>query len=417
VSTNLRTNGERLWESLMEMAKIGATPKGGVCRISLTEEDRRARDLFASWCQGAGYKLRVDRFGNMFARRAGQRSDMAPVLVGSHLDSQPTGGKYDGAYGVLAALEILRSFDDVGLETLRPVEVVNWTNEEGAIFKPMIGSEVFMGQMALDSGYGMRDPQGRTLEEGLRRIGYLGDSDLKPYPVHCYFEAHIEQGPILEREGKRIGAVIGGVGIRWYKLAYTGLEAHAGPTPMDVRRDALMGAAETVIAVREIARTHGEGRGTVGCLTPFPASPNVIPGRVEMTVDFRHQSEDELAAMDADLRSAVAAIAERHGLEADLAQTVHSPFIPFHPKLVGFIRDAANGLGLSCRDIVSGAGHDACNVAKGIPTAMMFIPCENGISHNEAENVTFEDAAAGGNVLALAVLRAANDPEPLEMQT
>jgi N-carbamoyl-L-amino-acid hydrolase len=278
----------------------------------------------------------------------------------------------------------------------------------------MIGSEVFMGAMPLETGYAMRDPQGGTLEEGLRRIGYVGGTGLRPYPVHCYFEAHIEQGPILEREGKTIGAVIGGVGIRWYQLTFTGLEAHAGPTPMEGRRDALVGAAEVVLAVRQIAIRHGEGRGTVGCLTPYPASPNVLPGRVEMTVDLRHESEEELAAMDAALRDAVAMIAERNGLAAELTQTVHSPFIPFHPKLVGFIRDAAKTLGVSCRDIVSGAGHDACNIAKGIPTAMMFIPCENGISHNEAENITFADAAAGANVLAQAVLRAANDQSELE---
>lgn len=415
MTPNLRMNADRLWASLMEMSKIGATPKGGVCRLSLTEEDRRARDLFRSWCEASGYELRVDAFGNMFARRTGQRPDLPPVLVGSHLDSQPTGGKFDGAYGVLAALEILRSLDDLGIETLRPIEVVNWTNEEGAIFKPMIGSEVFMGAMTLEAGYAMCDPQGRTLEEGLKDIGYLGPTGLRPYPVHCYFETHIEQGPILEREGKQIGAVLGGVGIRWYQLTLAGLEAHAGPTPMEGRRDALVGAAEVVLAVRQIANAHGEGRGTVGCLRAAPDSPNVIPGRIEMTVDFRNGSEEELASMDAALRETVAKIAERNGLAADLKQTVHSPFIPFHPKLVGFIRDAASALGLSCREIVSGAGHDACNVAKGIPTAMMFIPCENGISHNEAENITFDDAAAGANVLAHAVLRAASDQSDLKM--
>jgi len=414
--TNARIDGKRLWQSLMDMAEIGATAKGGVCRIALSEEDRQARDLFRSWCEAAGYKLRVDVFGNMFARRPGRDPGLPAVLVGSHLDSQPTGGKFDGAYGVLAGLEVLRSLDDMGLDTLRPVEVVNWTNEEGAIFKPMIGSEVFTGAMPLNSAYAMPDPQGRTLEEDLRAIGYLGATDLRPDALHCYFEAHIEQGPVLEREGETIGVVTAGAGIRWYTLTLTGVESHAGPTPMDVRRDALVGAAHVVLAVREIGLGHGEqGRGTVGCLAPYPASPNVIPGRVEMTVDFRHASEEALSAMDEALRRVVAEIAARHGLAADLNQTVHSPLIPFHPDVVGLIRDAAKHLGYSHRDIVSGAGHDACNIAKAIPTAMMFIPCENGISHNEAENISPEDSAAGGNVLLQAVLRAANDPEPLKM--
>lgn len=414
--TNIRIDGRRLWQSLMDMATIGATAKGGVCRIALSEEDRQARELFRSWCEGAGYAMRVDVFGNMFARRPGRHPDLPAVLVGSHLDSQPTGGKFDGAYGVLAGLEVLRSLDDMAVETLRPIEVVNWTNEEGAIFKPMIGSEVFTGAMPLASAYAMPDPKGRTLEEDLRAIGYVGDTGLRPDPIHCYFETHIEQGPILERENIPIGVVTAGAGIRWYTLTLTGLESHAGPTPMDVRRDALVGAAEVVLAVRKIGLDHGEeGRGTVGCLVPYPASPNVIPGRVEMTVDFRHASEERLNAMHEALKGAVPEIAARHGLTADLKPTVHSMRIPFHAKVVSLIRDAAKDLGYAHRDIVSGAGHDACNIAKAIPTAMMFIPCENGISHNEAENITPADSEAGGNVLLQAVLRAANDPEPLEM--
>ncbi len=250
--TNARIDGKRLWRSLMDMAAIGATAKGGVCRIALSEEDRQARDLFRSWCEKSGYAMRIDVFGNMFARRQGRDPDLPAVLVGSHLDSQPTGGKFDGAYGVLAAFEVLRSLDDMGIETLRPVEVVNWTNEEGAIFKPMIGSEVFTGALPLASAYAMTDPQGRTLEEDLRAIGYAGDTGLKPGPLHCYFEVHIEQGPILERESIPIGVVTAGAGIRWYTLTLTGVESHAGPTPMEVRRDALVGAAEVVLAVRQI---------------------------------------------------------------------------------------------------------------------------------------------------------------------
>jgi beta-ureidopropionase / N-carbamoyl-L-amino-acid hydrolase len=414
--TNARIDANRLWQSLMDMAKIGATPKGGVHRIAFSDEDRQARDLFRSWCDQAGYTVRIDRFGNMFARRPGRDPDLPAVLAGSHLDSQPTGGKFDGAYGVLSALEVLRSLDDMGEETLRPVEVVNWTNEEGAIFKPMIGSEVFTGALPLDKAYAMPDPQGRTLEEDLRAIGYAGDMELNPDPLHCYFEVHIEQGPILERESAPIGIVSAGAGIRWYTLTLTGFDSHAGPTPMDVRRDALVGAAEVVLEVRRIALAQGEdGRGTVGCLTPYPASPNVIPGRVELTIDFRHASDEALSAMHEALGTAVAEIARRHDLSADLQQTVHSPRIPFHPTLQAMIRDAAKELGYAHRDLVSGAGHDAFNIAKVIPTALMFIPCENGVSHNESENITQGDSEAGGNVLLQAVLRAANDPEPLDM--
>jgi beta-ureidopropionase / N-carbamoyl-L-amino-acid hydrolase len=416
MSGNARINGKRLWQSLMDMAAIGATAKGGVCRIGLERGGPPGPRPVQGLVRG-GRLQGARRCVRQHVRPPpGRDPDLPAVLVGSHLDSQPTGGKFDGAYGVLAALEILRSFDDIGLDTLRPVEVVNWTNEEGAIFKPMIGSEVFTGALPLASAYAMPDPQGRTLEEDLRRIGYLGDTDLRPDPLHCYFETHIEQGPILEREAIPIGVVTAGAGIRWYTLTLTGLESHAGPTPMEVRRDALVGAAEVVLAVRQIALKQGEdGRGTVGCLVPYPASPNVIPGRVEMTVDFRHASEEALSAMHEasawpSPRSRPATGFRRP--EADRAQPAHS--VPSRGRRPAFAT-RPRSWAYAHRDIVSGAGHDACNIAKAIPTAMMFIPCENGISHNEAENITPEDAEAGGNVLLQAVLRAANDPKPLKM--
>jgi N-carbamoyl-L-amino-acid hydrolase len=412
---NLRIRGDRLWASLMEMARIGATPKGGVNRISFTEEDGQARRLFAQWCEEIGCPVRVDAFGNMFARRRGRDSGLAPVLVGSHLDSQPTGGKFDGAYGVLSALEILRTLTDTGFETERPIEVVNWTNEEGSIFKPMMGSEVYSGALALETAYAMLDPDGRTLESGLDRIGYKGDSGLMPYPVHCYFEAHIEQGPILEREGIAVGIVTGAFAQRWYALTLIGLEAHAGPTPMEVRRDALMGAAEVALAAREIAREAKGGRATIGRLTLYPASPNVIPGRVDLTIDFRHETDTGVIGMDAGLRAAVARIASSNGLDADLRETVSVDHVPFHPTLIGYVREAANALGESALEIVSGAGHDACNMARIVPTTMVFIPCENGISHNESENATPGDCEAGCNVLLHAVIRAANDTGELAM--
>lgn len=409
MSGNVRINGQRLWSSLMEMAEIGATPRGGVNRISFTDEDRRARDLFAGWCADLGCTVRTDAFGNMFARRDGRDNTLAPVLVGSHLDSQPTGGKFDGALGVLSGLEILRTLADTGLETERPIEVVNWTNEEGAIFKPMIGSEVFTGALAIEDAYAMLDPEGRSLESCLDRIGYKGGSGLMPYPVHCYFEIHIEQGPILEREGLSVGVVTGAFAQRWYGLTLTGLEAHAGPTPMETRQDALMGAAEIALAAREIALASNGGRATVGCLTPYPASPNVIPGRVDLTLDCRHPDDAGIAEMDTAIREAVPRIAAANRLEADLRQTVAIDHVPFHPTLIGYVREAAQTLGIGHMDIVSGAGHDACNMARAVPSTMVFVPCENGISHNESENATPGDCADGCNVMLHAVLRAAND--------
>ena len=412
-TTNARTNGPRLWDSLMQMARHGATPKGGVKRLTFTKEDRAARDLFKSWCDERGYALRVDVAGNMFARRPGKRGDLPPVMIGSHLDSQPTGGKFDGAYGVLAALEVLRSLDDLEIETLRPIEAVNWTNEEGAIFKPMLGSEMFIGAKSLEDGYAMTEPNGRTFLQGLDAIGYRGSSALKPYPIHCYLEAHIEQGPILEIEKKTIGVVTAGIGLRWYAITVEGIEAHAGPTPMASRRDALVGAAEMVLAVREIAAGIEDGRGTVGCLTPSPGSPNVIPGTVEMTVDFRHVDIPSLAAMDKALRERVEEIAARHKLKATIRDVAHNPTIPFHATLVNWVREAAERRGLPSRDIVSGAGHDACHMAKIVPTTMIFIPCEGGISHNEIENATPADCEAGCNVLLDVAIRAANEAEAL----
>jgi N-carbamoyl-L-amino-acid hydrolase len=414
MASNTRTNGARLWDSLMQMARHGATPKGGVKRLTFTAEDRAARDLFRSWCEERGYGVRVDVAGNMFARRQGKRADLAPVLMGSHLDSQPTGGKFDGAYGVLAALEVLRSLDDLEIETLRPIEAVNWTNEEGAIFKPMLGSEMFIGAKSLEDGYAMTEPGGRTFLQGLDTIGYRGATPLKPYPIHCYLEAHIEQGPILEIEKKTIGVVTAGIGLRWYAITIVGVEAHAGPTPMGSRRDALVGAAEIVLAVRQIAAGIEDGRGTVGCLTPQPGSPNVIPGTVEMTVDFRHVSVESLAAMDRALRAQVEATAARHKLKASLRDTAHNPTIPFHPTLVSWVREAAERRGLPSLDIVSGAGHDACHLAKIVPTTMIFIPCEGGISHNEIESATLADCEAGCNVLFDVAIRAANEAKEFD---
>jgi N-carbamoyl-L-amino-acid hydrolase len=310
-SSDLRIDGHRLWASLMEMAKIGATAKGGVCRLTLTDLDKQGRDLFVRWCQEAGCTVKVDQMGNIFARRPGRNNNLAPVGTGSHLDSQPTGGRFDGVYGVLAGLEVIRTLNDHGIETERPVEASVWTNEEGSRFAPaMVGSGVYAGVFSLEYGHSRTDQDGKTLGDELKRIGYLGSEPMGNRPVHAFFETHIEQGPILETEGQTIGVVTDAQGQRWYELTLTGQESHAGPTPMAVRRDALLGAAKVVQLVREIGLKHAPlAVSTVGMLNVYPNSRNVIPGRAWLTVDFRCPHDDQLLQMDADLKEGGAKIA------------------------------------------------------------------------------------------------------------
>jgi N-carbamoyl-L-amino-acid hydrolase len=405
---NLRVDGQRLWDSLMEMAQIGATEKGGVCRLALTDLDKQSRDLFISWCEAAGCRVAVDPVGNIFARRPGRDNALPPVVAGSHLDSQPTGGKFDGAYGVLAGLEVLRTLNDGAVETEAPVEVVVWTNEEGSRFAPaMMGSGAFAGLFPVDEILASTDVDGKRFGEELERIGYRGDPFGTPN-VGAYFEAHIEQGPILEAEERTIGVVTGAQGQRWYEVTLTGMEAHAGPTPMARRRDALVGAAEIVRTVNRIGREfQPDACATVGMLQVHPNSRNVIPGRVFLTVDFRHPDDERLAAMDAALRKETTEIAERCKLELDLKQILDFPATPFDPDCIAAVRKGAERFGYSHRDIVSGAGHDAVYVARIAPAGMIFVPCEDGISHNEIENATPEDLAAGCQVLLHAVLEKA----------
>jgi len=402
---NLKINGPRLWDSLMEMAQIGATEKGGVRRIAITDVDREGRDLFVRWCVDAGCAVSVDAMGNIFARRPGRNDDVAPVMSGSHLDSQPTGGKFDGAYGVLAALEVVRTLNDAGYKTNAPIEVVSWTNEEGSRFAPaMIGSGTFAGIFNLDYAHQRTDPDGLTLGAELARIGYKGDG-CGGRPVGAYFEAHIEQGPILEAEGKTIGVVTGAQAQRWYEITLRGQESHAGPTPMEVRRDALVGAAALIQAVNHIGHEFQPSAcATVGMLDVMPNSRNVIPGKVFLTVDFRHPDEERLTAMDKALRRAADATAAAGGLEVDLEEIWQCAAIPFDTNCVDDVRAAAEASAFSHRDIVSGAGHDAVYMATMAPTAMIFVPCKNGISHNEIESATPEDLAAGCQVLLDAVL-------------
>jgi len=405
---NLRIDSDRLWSSLMELAQIGGTEKGGVCRIALTDLDRQGRDLFVHWAKEAGCSIKVDRLGNIFARREGRDPAKPPVMTGSHLDTQPTGGKFDGAYGVMAGLEVMRVLHDSGYVTEAPIEVAVWTNEEGCRFAPaMVASGVFGGAFTLDHALNIKDRDGVSFGEALKKIGYDGKEPVGGRKVGAFFEAHIEQGPILERENKTIGVVTGAQGQRWYEISWTGMESHAGTTPMEGRRDALVGAAELIVEARRIGN-RPNGRSTVGVIESQPQSRNTIPGRVFMTVDFRHPDNDELTRMDAEMRTAAADIAARHRLEVKLEQIWYFPPSPFAKELVESVRRGAEQAGYAHMDIVSGAGHDACYVSRVAPTAMVFVPCKDGISHNEIEDATKADIGAGCQILLQAMVEQAN---------
>ena len=403
---NLSIDGERLWASLMEMAKIGATAKGGNNRQALTDLDREGRDLFVGWCEEAGLAVRVDAMGSIFARRPGRNPDLPPVMAGSHLDTQPTGGKFDGVFGVLAALEMVRTLNDHGVETDAPIEIVNWTNEEGARFAPpMVASGVFAGVFSLEDGHGKTDAAGKTIGGELQRIGYAGEMPCGGRDYAAYFEPHIEQGPILERESKTIGIVTGAQGARWYEITVTGQEGHAGATPMEMRQDALVAAAHLVIGVQNIGIGHApNGRATVGILEARPGSPNVVPGTVFLTVDIRHPDAGVIEEMHADLRDLVERLGAETAASVELRETWYSPPVAFDHGCIDAVRQAAAAYGYPAREIISGAGHDAVYAQRVVPTAMIFVPCEKGLSHNEAENATPEDLAAGCNVLLHAVL-------------
>ena len=407
--SNLRIDGARLWDSLMEMAKIGGTPKGGCNRLTLTDLDKQGRDLFAQWCASAGLTMAVDAMGNMFARREGTENHLPPVMMGSHLDTQPTGGKFDGVLGVLAGLEVLRSLNDLNVRTKHPIELANWTNEEGSRFAPaMVASGVFAGAYTLEEAYAIEDRDGKRLGDELARIGFKGEVPCGGREIRAMFELHIEQGPILEDEGIDIGVVTHGQGQRWFEVTLKGFESHAGSTPMPRRRDALVGAARVVELVNRIGLGHPPlAVATTGMLTPYPGSRNVIPGEVFLTCEFRHPDEAVLTAMEAELRAGIAAICETARLEADIKRVFVYPPVPFDEGCVGAVRRAAERGGFSHRDIVSGAGHDACYIARVAPTAMIFTPCVDGVSHNESEEISPAWASAGAQVLLHAVLETA----------
>ena len=405
----LRIDGPRLWSALMELAAIGATPKGGVCRLALSELDKQGRDLVTRWAREAGMTVTIDKIGNGFMRRAGRNNSLPPIMTGSHIDTQPTGGKFDGNYGVLAGLEVVRTLNDHGIETEAPIEVAFWTNEEGSRFVPvMMGSGVFAKAFTLEHAYAATDTEGKSVKDELERIGYLGAEEPGAHPIGAYFETHIEQGPVLEDHGKTIGVVTGVLGVRWYDCVVTGMEAHAGPTPMALRKDALQVATKLMQEVVACAHRHPpHGRGTVGMVQVFPNSRNVIPGRVKFSIDLRNASEALCDEMDADIRGVAARLSAESGLPIDIKLVTSFPATEFHADCVDAVARATQALGYSHMEAVSGAGHDALYMAKLVPAGMIFIPCKDGISHNEIEDAKASDLAAGCNVLLHAMLERA----------
>jgi len=403
---NLAINPERLWGELMETAAIGGTPKGGICRLTLTDLDRQVRDWFKARCEALGCTVTIDDMGVMFARRPGQRDDVPPIAMGSHLDTQPTGGKFDGVLGVLGALEALRTLVEAGYETYAPIEVINWTNEEGSRFAPaMVASGVFAGAFTRDWAWAREDRAGESFGAALDGIGYRGAASCGKHPLTAFFELHIEQGPILEAEDKEVGIVTGVQGMRWYEVTVTGQEAHTGATPMRLRKNALLGAARIVERIDAIAESHTpDALGAVGLMEVRPNSRNVVPGEVFFAVDLRHPEESVLEQIETEFTSSLREICDPLGLAVVSTRIWQQPPVRFDAGCVAAVRRGAELAGFSAREIVSGAGHDAAYVSRVAPTAMIFVPCRGGISHNEAEFTSKEQCAAGAQVLLQAVL-------------
>lgn len=407
--TNLRVNGDRLWDMLMDMAKIGPGIAGGNNRQTLTDEDAEGRRLFQRWCEDAGLTMGVDTMGNMFMTRAGTDPDALPVYIGSHLDTQPTGGKYDGVLGVLAGLEVVRSLNDLNIKTKHPIVVTNWTNEEGARFAPaMLASGVFAGVLTQDYAYARKDMDGKSFGDELKRIGWVGDEEVGARKMHAYFEYHIEQGPILEAEEKQIGVVTHCQGLWWLEFTLTGKEAHTGSTPMNLRVNAGLAMVRIMEMVQEVAMSEQPGAvGGVGQVKFSPNSRNVLPGTVVFTVDIRTPEQAKLDRMRATIEAKAAEICSALGVGCAVEAVGHFDPVTFDEKLVASVRKAAEDLGYSHMNIISGAGHDACWAAKVAPSTMIMCPCVGGLSHNEAEEISKEWASAGCDVLLRAVLETA----------
>ena len=413
VGKNFRVNGDRLWESIMEMAKIGPGVAGGNNRQTLTDDDAKGRELFKSWCEKEGLAMGLDTMGNMFARREGTDPNALPVMVGSHLDTQPTGGKYDGVLGVLGGLEIIRTLNDLDIKTKHPIEIVNWTNEEGTRFAPpMLSSGVFASMHTEEWAYNREDSDGKKFGDELKRIGWRGEEPVGERKLHAFYELHIEQGPILEDENVDIGVVTHGQGLNWLQVTLVGKESHTGSTPMPKRVNAGLGMARITQLVDEIALSHApHAVGAIGHIDVYPNSRNIIPGKVVFTVDFRHPNKEVIQDMEDRMRKGAADIAEKIGLTMDIEKVGNFDPVEFDKDCVEKVRDAAKTLGYSHMNIVSGAGHDACWINRVAPTAMIMCPCVDGLSHNEAEEITKEWSTAGADVLFHAVVNTAEITE------
>ena len=413
VGKNFRVNGDRLWESIMEMAKIGPGVAGGNNRQTLTDDDAKGRELFKSWCEKEGLAMGLDTMGNMFARREGTDPNALPGMVGSHLDTQPTGGKYDGVLGVLGGLEIIRTLNDLDIKTKHPIEIVNWTNEEGTRFAPpMLSSGVFASMHTEEWAYNREDSEGKKFGDELKRIGWRGEEPVGERKLHAFYELHIEQGPILEDENVDIGVVTHGQGLNWLQVTLVGKESHTGSTPMPKRVNAGLGMARITQLVDEIALSHApHAVGAIGHIDVYPNSRNIIPGKVVFTVDFRHPNKEVIQDMEDRMRKGAADIAEKIGLTMDIEKVGNFDPVEFDKDCVEKVRDAAKTLGYSHMNIVSGAGHDACWINRVAPTAMLMCPCVDGLSHNEAEEITKEWSTAGADVLFHAVVNTAEITE------
>jgi N-carbamoyl-L-amino-acid hydrolase len=404
--SNLQIDSRRLWDSLMETARVGALPNGGVARLTLSDEDRQIRDWFRGEVEALGLSVTIDDVGNMFALRAGLDPSLPPIAMGSHLDTQPTGGKFDGNLGVLAGLEVLRTLNASGYLTRAPLMLVNWANEEGSRFAPaMLGSGVYAGAYDRALAYARTDTDGIRFDAALDAIGYRGETAAGTVAFGAMFELHIEQGPILEAEQKMIGVVQGVQGMRWFEVSVTGQASHTGTTPMSLRHNALLGAARLIEQIDATAKAHGPSAvGTVGFLKVSPNSHNVIPGHVALTIDLRDPRDAVLDLMEAAMEATVAAIRETLGLEVVVTPINKTPPVVFDAGCIAAVRHASERSGFSTRDLISGAGHDAAHVASVVPTTMIFVPSAGGLSHNEAEFTAQSECAAGAQVLLDAVL-------------
>ncbi|KAA8730985.1 Zn-dependent hydrolase [Acinetobacter qingfengensis] len=402
----MKINSQRLWKSLMDMAKIGATEKGGNTRLALTDLDVQGRQLLIQWANEIGLSVRYDAIGNLFLRKSGIADFAAPVVMGSHLDTQPKGGRFDGIYGVLAGLEVLRSLHDHQVQNYYPIELAVWMNEEGARFTPaMMGSAVFTGIFDLQQVLETTDKSGLSVQSELNRTQQQGDLELGR-KFTAYYEAHIEQGPVLEQQQNQIGVVTGGQGILWLDVQTTGKAAHAGTTPMKMRKDSMVGTAKMIVALEKMVwEKFPDGLITFGEMSIANSSRNTIPAQIKWTIDLRHPNDQKLLAMKEQTHEILVFFAKQNDLSVDIVEHWHSPATYFDSVLINTVRESVQELGLSHQDIVSGAGHDAINLAKHCPTTMIFIPCEGGLSHNEAENITTEQAQHGADVLLNAILK------------